>query len=115
MGSIKACLLAFLLLSATISSAQAQRTSKPELVVVEERDAVGLIDKTKIANCIHLVAHVMYAANHLISPRDTRIPTNASDSEVDDHRRPVIHTVAEDHHVSWLDIAMNNAPLVGVS
>jgi len=58
MGCINACLLALLLLPATTSDSLAQRsTSKIELVVVEERDAVGLIDKTKIANCIHLIVH----------------------------------------------------------
>ena len=60
MGSINACLLALLLLPVTISGAQAQRVLKTELLVVEERDAVGLIDKTKIVDCIHLIVDELH-------------------------------------------------------
>lgn len=61
MWGVNACLLALLLLAATNSDAQAQRPSNTELLVVEERDAVGLIDKKKIADCIHLIVHELHA------------------------------------------------------
>jgi hypothetical protein len=63
MCRINACLLALLFLSlpAAICSMQAQQpASKIEFVVLEDPEASGLIDKTKIANCIHLVAHELH-------------------------------------------------------